>query len=131
MTTSIKTAAPTADDVRAWAKNKGLDVAEHGRLRFDVVEAFNRNRKVPYVSTMKQPAKLIRIEGKRAVNGRNRAAVYHVSAADLRAWGIEAGFDLTDRGRIPAEVIEAYGTREAAPLVKTETGSVELRGRKG
>ncbi|MBB3044803.1 Lsr2 dimerization domain-containing protein [Nocardioides soli] len=30
------------------------------------------------------------------------------SAADVRQWGKENGFDLPDRGRVPAEVREAY-----------------------
>jgi hypothetical protein len=129
---TLNTVAPTADDVRSWAKSRGIDVAEHGRLPFDVVSAFNKGRKVGYESTMKQPAKLLRVEGKKAgKNGRNVRAVYHVTVADLRQWAIDNGLTVTDRGRIPAEVIAAYGTREAAPLVKSETGSVELRGRKG
>lgn len=128
----LTTAAPTADDVRAWAKGKGIDVADHGRLPFSVVDAFNKGRKATYESTMKQPAKLLVIEGRKAdARGINRKVVYRVTVADLRQWALDKGLAVTDRGRIPAEVIAAYGTREAAPLVQTETGSVELRGRKG
>lgn len=114
---TITTAAPTADDVRAWAKDKGLTVRDHGRLPFSVVEAFNKGRKIGYASTMKQPAKLLRIEGKRdGGKGRNVRAVYRVTVADLRQWALDNGMEVTDRGRIPAEVITAYGTREAAPV---------------
>lgn len=114
---STKTAAPTATDVRTWATSKGIEVAAHGRLPFDVVERFNKGRKVPYVHTMKQPDALMRIEGLRADSrGVNRKVVYRITPAALRQWGLDNGFALTDRGRIPAEVITAYGTREAAPV---------------
>lgn len=129
---TLTTAAPTADDVRAWAKDKGITVKDHGRLPFAVVERFNRGRKVGYESTMKQPAKLLVIKGKRAdARGINRPVVYRVTVAELRQWAIDNKLAVTDRGRIPVEVQTAYGMRESAPLVKSTSGSVELRGRKG
>jgi hypothetical protein len=39
--------------------------------------------------------------------GRGRSAS-GPSAADIRAWGRENGYDVPERGRIPAELREAY-----------------------
>lgn len=37
--------APTAADVRAWAREKGLDIGSRGRIPASVREAFNARRK--------------------------------------------------------------------------------------
>lgn len=113
---STKTVAPTASDVRAWAESKGIEV-KPGRLPFGLVERFNKShKKSPYVATMKQPAKLIEIKGKRAdARGINRPVVYRVTIDALRTWGQAAGFNVANAGRVPQEVYRAYAIREANP----------------
>lgn len=39
---------------------------------------------------------------------RSRATSSGATAADIRAWGRENGYDVPERGRIPAELREAY-----------------------
>ncbi len=46
--------------------------------------------------------------GRRSGGGRPRASSGGPSAADIRAWGRENGYDVPERGRIPAELREAY-----------------------
>jgi Lsr2 len=40
--------------------------------------------------------------------GRTRRAVNGVSSSDIRAWARESGYDVSERGRIPAEIRSAY-----------------------
>ena len=35
-------------------------------------------------------------------------------AAAVRAWAVDMGFEVSDRGRIPAPVLDAYRNRDAA-----------------
>lgn len=51
--------------------------------------------------------------GGRAVRGRApkqtaRGAARKADTAEIRAWAREQGYDVSDRGRIPAEIVEAY-----------------------
>ena len=46
--------------------------------------------------------------GRRGKGRRSGAASSGTSAADIRAWARENGFDVPDRGRVSAEVREAY-----------------------
>jgi len=46
--------------------------------------------------------------GGRRTAGRRAAAATGVAAKDVRAWARGNGFDLPDRGRIPADVQAAY-----------------------
>jgi hypothetical protein len=47
-----------------------------------------------------------KVGGRRA--GGKRVAPGAVAAKDVRAWARESGYDLPDRGRIPADVQAAY-----------------------
>lgn len=46
--------------------------------------------------------------GRRGKGRRSGGASSGTSAADIRAWARENGFDVPDRGRVSAEVREAY-----------------------
>jgi hypothetical protein len=50
--------------------------------------------------------------GGRAARGRAakpvRGTARKPETADIRAWAKDQGYDVSDRGRIPAEIIEAY-----------------------
>jgi Lsr2 len=50
--------------------------------------------------------------GGRAVRGRAakpaRGSARKPETAEIRAWARDQGYDVSDRGRIPAEIIEAY-----------------------
>ncbi|MFT4297429.1 MAG: Lsr2 family protein [Micropruina sp.] len=47
-----------------------------------------------------------RVGGKRKAAGRRRAGAN--SATEIRAWATENGYTVSSRGRVPAEVREAY-----------------------
>lgn len=46
--------------------------------------------------------------GGRRTKGQRSSATGSVSAADIRQWARENGFDVPERGRVSAEVREAY-----------------------
>ena len=43
-----------------------------------------------------------------------RTASSHERSADIRAWAKEAGITVSDRGRIPASVVEQYETAQGS-----------------
>ena len=49
-----------------------------------------------------------RRSGRRASRRRGRRTTAGASAADIRAWARENGWDVPERGRVSAEVREAY-----------------------
>lgn len=46
--------------------------------------------------------------GGRKASGRRASAAGGPAASDIREWARENGFELSDRGRVPAEVRQAY-----------------------
>ena len=112
------TPAPSADDVRAWGKTHGFEVKDRGRLGDDLVEAFNKKRKNKYVSTSKQPTRVVKLAGKRAdKTGRNRSVQIVTTVPEVRAWAQDQNLEVGKRGRIPQSVFDAFAMREA--VVKT------------
>jgi hypothetical protein len=113
---SVRTVtAPTADDVRAWGRNKGFEVGDRGRLSAELIGAFNKGRKHQYEATLVQPnlSRIVEVPGfKLGKNGRRVRVTYKVTNAELRAWAKDNGFEVGVRGRIPAEVYKAFGERE-------------------
>lgn len=113
---TVKT--PTAADVRAWARGKGLIVADsdRGRLSAEVIAAYNKGRKHTYAPTMVQASavKVMDIPGyKIGKNGRKTRVTFHnVPVSEVRAWAQANGYEVGARGRIPAEVIAAFGVRD-------------------
>lgn len=45
---------------------------------------------------------------RRSAKSRNGSSGARTSLADVRAWARESGFQVSDRGRVSAEVMEAY-----------------------
>lgn len=108
------TTAPTATDVRVWAARKGIEVAAHGRLSAEVIDAYNKGRKNTYSATMVQPnlSPVLSVPGyKIGKGGRKTRVTEKVTASEVRAWARDNGIDVGDRGRIPAEVLVAFGNR--------------------
>lgn len=44
----------------------------------------------------------------RGSRGRRRAATTDASAAEIREWAQENGYEVSERGRVPAQIREAY-----------------------
>lgn len=70
----------------------------------------------PYVERARKPG------GRRAGRGRGRMAHNRERAADIRGWAKEHGITINDRGRIPAEIVQAYETKDPG-LAKKDTGT--------
>lgn len=49
-----------------------------------------------------------RSSSRRAAKARNGSAPARTSPADIRGWARDNGFQVSDRGRVSAEVMEAY-----------------------
>lgn len=119
---------PTADDVRAWGRNKGFTVADRGRLSHELIVAFNKGRKNTFVQThapVPQPITVV-VGSTQTKGGRTKPVTETVTAAPIRAWARERGIDLGNRGRIPASVVEAF----AASLAKQAEAEAKQAARK-
>jgi hypothetical protein len=113
-------ALATADDVRAWARKRGVQVAEHGRLSAEVIAAFNKaHKRVEYRSTMRQPERIVKVPGRATRNGQTYNVVYTTTYGEIRDWAFRKGYTLGVRGRIPQHVIDAFATREVKPVRKS------------
>jgi hypothetical protein len=112
-------ALATADEVREWARKRGVQVAEHGRLSAEVIAAFNKaHTRVQYQSTMRQPERAVKVPGKATRNGQTYNVVYTTTYSEIRDWAFRKGYTLGVRGRIPQHVIDAFATREVKPVRK-------------
>ena len=106
---------PTADDVRDWARNKGIEVKEKGRLSADLVARYNKGRKNVYVTEQRITVRVVTLASKVADKaGRNRSRAETVKVREVRSWAKRNGFDLGDRGRLPRAAFDAFAMRNAA-----------------
>jgi hypothetical protein len=113
-------ALATADEVREWARKRGVQVAEHGRLSAEVIAAFNKaHTRVQYQSTMRQPERPVKVPGKATRNGQTYNVVYTTTYGEIRDWAFRKGYTLGVRGRIPQHVIDAFATREVKAARKS------------
>ena len=79
----------------------GLDSVSYEIDLSDENAAKLRDLLAPYVAAGR------RVGGKRKVGGRRRAGGNN-SATEIRAWATENGYTVSSRGRVPAEIREAY-----------------------
>ena len=79
----------------------GLDSVSYEIDLSDENAAKLRDLLAPYVAAGR------RVGGKRKVGGRRRAGGNN-SATEIRAWATETGYTVSSRGRVPAEIREAY-----------------------
>lgn len=119
---------PTADDVRAWGRNKGFTVADKGRLSHELIAAFNKGRKNTFTQThapIPKPITVV-VGSTQTKSGRSKPVTETVTAAPIRTWAREQGIELGQRGRIPASVVEAF----AAHLAKQAEAEAKKVARK-
>lgn len=87
----------------------GLDGTTYEIDLSDKNAAKLRDALAPYVASGR------RVTGQRSTSRRNLAAVQNgPKAAEVRAWATENGHEVPERGRIPAEVREAYDAAHAS-----------------
>lgn len=100
----------SAADVRAWAIAQGLDegFGTRGRLSAEVVDAFNKGRRVKYVEG-EAPVQTVTVEfpGTDA-RGRKRTVKREVPIQAARKYGQEQGLTTSTRGRLSTTVAVAY-----------------------
>ena len=85
----------------------GLDGAEYEIDLSAKNAAALRDALGPYVSSARK-VKGRRGAGSGSGRGRGRRSKDNPSPADMRVWAREHGYTLSDRGRVPAEIREAY-----------------------
>ncbi|WP_225928055.1 Lsr2 family DNA-binding protein [Rhodococcus opacus] len=127
-----KGSAKTTREIREWAIGAGHDVSSRGRISAEIVEAFEgahaKKRQPEKVQATRVSAKKVSV-GKPAVKmvaaeksvatkaPANRLAVRKAPAArttkEIREWAIGAGHDVSSRGRISAEIVEAFEGAQA------------------
>ena len=125
-------ATKTTKEIREWAIGAGLDVSARGRISAEVERAFHDAR-VKKVQAKKVQTKAVRAKkiaaGKPAVKKvaakktaatkapSNRAAVSKAPAKrttrEIREWAIGEGLDISARGRISAEIVDAFNLAQA------------------
>jgi hypothetical protein len=116
MAVKLTKKAPTADTLREWARGRGIEVREHGRLSESLVEAYNKTHKIKYETEKRIPVRIVTMKVKVADKaGRNRSKVETVPVRRVREWALSNGFpELGDRGRLPRAAFDAYAMRNAA-----------------
>ncbi|OUS97183.1 histone-like nucleoid-structuring protein Lsr2 [Rhodococcus sp. NCIMB 12038] len=125
-------ATKTTKEIREWAIGAGLDVSARGRISAEVERAFH-DAQVKKVQAKKVQTKAVRAKkvaaGKPAVKKvaakktaatkapSNRAAVSKAPAKrttrEIREWAIGEGLDISARGRISAEIVDAFNLAQA------------------
>jgi len=108
----------TPTDVREWATKNGHTVSNRGRLHSTIIEAYNKSNKVKYDSNIKPDAgSMVALKGKRKTeSGRTVPWQKTVSTTEIRRAALEAGIPLGSRGRIHADVLQAYADNTLADL---------------
>jgi hypothetical protein len=94
----------TPAEVRAWARERGLEIGDRGRIPEPVIELY-----LAKPSTVRKWASQhgIRVSER----GRIPAEIteqYLARPAAVRSWARKQGIDIGERGRIPLEVVERY-----------------------
>lgn len=80
-----------------------IDLSEQNRAELDAVLA-------DFETAMKKYTDVARSAG-RASTPSKASSSSSVDASKVRLWAVDNGFDVKDRGRIPAEVMDAYRNR--------------------
>jgi hypothetical protein len=119
--TSTPSASPKRGDlgaVRAWARENGRNVSERGRIPAALLEAYDAANNGS-AATEESPAPSVedatpavaatprKARGRRAGAAKS-AAPKRNDLGVVRAWARENGLNVSERGRIPAALLEAY-----------------------
>jgi len=94
----------TAADVRAWAADQGIEVAQRGRIPNYLVELY-----LARPAVVRQWARRNGFQiGERGPLPGELLTLYLARPSAVRAWAREQGIDIGERGRIPQELVESY-----------------------
>ena len=106
---ATRTAVTLEDDLEGGPANETLRFSL-GTAEYEIdLNAKNARRfrahMKPFVDHARKPGPRNRRRAARPVSARRHSA-------DIRAWAREQGIDVSDRGRIPASIIERYEASE-------------------
>ncbi|HEX5541517.1 MAG TPA: Lsr2 family protein [Micromonospora sp.] len=88
----------------------GLDGVQYEIDLSEKNEAKLREALAPFVDAARRPARGGLVVGGRAARGRTAAADREQNRA-IRAWAKKQGKNISDRGRIPQDIVEEYHAR--------------------
>lgn len=96
--------------VRAFAKEQGLEVGTRGRFSQELIDAFHKaNKSVRYVPNHVPTRK---ISGMREVsNGRKVPVTVTATLTEVRAFAEAEGLAIGKRGRVSQDVLSAFAAR--------------------
>ncbi|RTL61560.1 MAG: Lsr2 family protein [Pseudonocardiaceae bacterium] len=104
------------DDLDGSVAVETIELALDGRgYELDLNEAHAtelRDALAPYVAAARRAGRATSAPARRASSARSRE-----ETAEIRAWARENGFRVSDRGRVPSEVLEAFENRHSRPAV--------------
>ncbi len=129
---SAGSAKMTTKEIREWAIGAGLEVSSRGRISVEIEQAFHDAQAKPAPA---EPAKVKRTAAKKTIAetttakkraakkvvgekaSTNRAAASGAptkkTTREIRAWAIGAGLEVSSRGRISAEIEQAFDDAQA------------------
>jgi hypothetical protein len=105
--------------VRDWAQKNDFPAGgARGRLPGETIAAFNEaHPQTPYKVAERTSEATVKVTGSREIttNGKTRKVPFSatVSKSDARKWGQDNGYTVGDRGRLPQEVLQAFGLHTA------------------
>ncbi|WP_206032220.1 histone-like nucleoid-structuring protein Lsr2 [Rhodococcus sp. A14] len=123
-------ARKTTREIREWAIGEGREVSSRGRISAELEQAFH-DAQAKKVQTKTPPVKKTAVKKRVAPKAPvTRTAVNKApakkSSREIREWAIGAGHEVSSRGRIPAELEQAFHDAQAkkvqtksAPVKKT------------
>ncbi|WP_260851013.1 Lsr2 family protein [Rhodococcus sp. WB9] len=121
-------AKKTTKEIREWAIREGREVSSRGRISAELEQAFH-DAQAKKVQTKTPPVKKTAVKKRVAAKAPvTRTAVNKAPARktsrEIREWAIGAGREVSSRGRIPAELEQAFHDAQAK---KVQTKSAQVK----
>ncbi|TQC46524.1 histone H1 [Rhodococcus sp. WS4] len=116
-------AKTTTKEIREWAIGAGREVSLRGRISAEIEQAFH-DAQAKKVQT--KPAPVKKTATKKTATSNTAAAKAPAKKAfkEIREWAIGEGREVPSRGRIPAQIQQAFEDAQAKK-VQTETAPVK------
>ncbi|WP_316779654.1 Lsr2 family DNA-binding protein [Streptomyces sasae] len=113
--------------IREWAVEQGMTANLAGMLPNRIIDAFEQQPHYTDQLAQRRAVTAARLQGeivalkrKRAATRRRLDSLTNPPAADVRAWAINQGLDVPDRGSLPGFLVEAYKDQQAKALTQQD-----------
>ncbi|SEB35834.1 Lsr2 protein [Rhodococcus jostii] len=135
---SERSAKKTTKEIREWAIGEGLEVSSRGRISAEIEQAFHdaqaqksQVKPAPVKKTAakkivaetaaakKRPAKKVIEEKAPAKRAAASKAPAKKTTREIRGWAIGEGLEVSSRGRIPAEIEQAFDDAQTQKIQAT------------